>query len=976
MKKYLITITLILFCATSVKNTYAAIIDSEAEKNETVLYINSDTIDKIGAAQSGTAQIEGCVVTYGDESEAYLYTAFYKGEQLKAVTQNELSLSKGNNDFSVQIKLPKDYADCDMKFFLWDKDIKPMLGKGTQYYRTETFSDSYEPYYPMLTAQTKTVDEIFQDTLPTSFELTENQKDVRRQVVKMYKDAGFDITAGISPDGVDNEVHNIFNIPSGWSTLTPKSLIGDYEQMYSIDACFNRKIPNNSPMVELNDEVISFKNLHIAVNNTPANPGGQGTGIARVIGRENDPLKTVMARWNAAVYAPQSLYRLRVPENAGEHLNRNPSSDRHAIFIDDTKRTAVHIYKTVPPTGSFPYDLDAGRIPGFFIRGAASGNMIELTGIGAEGISGGYATGVAADGFTVKSNEIKNSDTMINHAVSAAINPVMFGRVYPALKSDSGAINDASNFGAVPEGGVIRLDPQYNLEALYNSGKLSLPSYKILKAVQEYGLYNVDRSGYGKGMGVMLYTSTNKSDWYNEDDTSFNVPFANNEQGYEAVTKEIVAFMAGDEYFGTEKPKLYVTIPVVKYATLDIDKNGVIEEADMNIVSDAKQYTKEYDINCDGVLDYKDKRVYENYFADLPQHKNDEDLCTLTVTSLDTRCGKILVRGAAYDESGNGRKFKVKKDQLVTISAVEYTGWEFVGWSGDFEGINDNIITIRANKDYNISPNYSRKTTYKLNVNTEGNGKVMVSTDALNYHSPGYYAEDTLLYVKAIPDEGNVVDSWSGDIRGFDKIQKLVMKQGATVNVKFTPGYIEDYSEDNWVCISEGIPEDAYVINSEKEQIEFNLSSFSYTTVLINTKQPLNGDWVLNVQLNNVVNLGNGNGSRILFGYKDKNNYNYMYVGGSGGNVALYNITDGIKSCIASYTGLLEAGFTNFNAYPISLRFECTDNKLTVAGYKNNDELKYFENIEGNFDGNFGVAGQFHGYLYFNNISAIIRNEE
>ena len=948
----------------------AVVIDSTKAENDTVLYINRDTLDDL------ENKIEGCVVTYSKSGDASIYAAFYENETLKGVALNSVNLEKGNNDFTINIDNPEKYSDCNLRFYVWDSNMTPVLTKETQFYRTETFSDEYEPYYPMLTAQIKTVDEIYQSTLPTSFELTQNQKDVRWQVVKMYKDAGFDITDGISPEGVDDEKKAIFNIPSGWSTLTPKSLVGNYEQMYSIDACFNRKIPEAAPMVELNDEVINFENLHIAVNNTPAARGGQGTGIARVIGRENDPLKTVMARWNAAVYAPQALYRLHVPENAGDFLNINPSSDRHAIFIDDTERVAVHIYEAVPPTGVFPYDLDTGRIPGFFIRGAASGNLIELTGIGAEGISGGYATGVVADGYTVKSNEIKNPDTMINHAVSAAINPVMFGRIYPALTSDAGGVNDASNFGAVPEGGVIRLDPEYNLEALYNSQKLSLPSYKILKAVQEYGLYNVDRGGYGKGKGVMLYTSTNKSDWYNEDDISFNVPYANNEQGYEAVTKEIVAFMAGDEYFGEEKPKLYVTIPVVKYAKLDIDKNGIIEEADMNIVSEAKVYNKEYDVNCDGIIDYKDKRVYENYFADLPQHKNAEDLCTLTVTSIDTRGGKVMVRGAAYDESGNGRKFKIKKGQLVTISAVEYTGWEFDRWSGDFEGIDDNIITIRADRDYNISPQYTRKTSYKLNVNIDGGGKVRVSTDASTYYSPGYYAEDTLLYIKAIPDDGNVVDSWSGDVTGHGEIQKLVMKQGATVNISFAAGYSEDYSEDNWTCITDGLPDDAYAINAEKGQIEFNFSSFSYTPVLINTKQPLNGNWVLNVQLNNVVNLGNGNGSRVIFGYKDKNNYNYMYVGGSGGNVALYNIRGGVTSCIKKYTGLLESGFTSFTAYPISLRFECTDDKLTVSGYKNNDELKYFENIEGNFDGNFGVAGQYHGYLYFNHISAIIKDEE
>ena len=967
MKKYLITILTAGIILIPAMSASAVVIDDGAD--ETVLHINSDTTDKIADTQG---EIEGCVVTYGDASEAVLYAAFYHDGNLKGVSQNELKLQKGNNDFSVKISLPQSYEDCDLRFFLWDKSMKAM-SKETQYYRTEDFSDNYEPYYPVISAQTKTVDEIYESTLPTSFELTENQKSVRRKVVEMYKNAGFDIALETSSYGTNIKNRAVFDIPSRWSTLTPKSLLGDYDQMFSIDACFNRKIPDSYPMVELNDEVISFEKLHIAVTNAAISPGGQGTGIARVIGDESDPLQKVMGRWNAAVFAPQSLFRLHVPENTGELLNTNPSSDRHAIFIDDTIRSALHVYEAVPPTSSFPYDLDNGRIPGFYIRGAATGNVIELNGIGSEGSASGYATGVAADGFTVKSNEIKNPDTEINHALSAAINPVMFGFVYPAITSDAGEVDDSSNFGAVPQGGVIRLDPDYDLDSVYATGKLSLPAYKILKAIKEYGMYNVDRASYGTETGLMLYTATAKSDWINENDSSFNVPYADNEQGYGAVTKEIAAFMAGDEYFGEERPKLYVTIPVVKYAKLDIDGNGIIEDADMNIVSAATEFNKLYDVNCDGVLDYKDTRVYENYFADLPQHANDEDLCTLTVTSIDTRGGNILVRGAAYDESGDGRQFKIKKGQLVTIVANEYYGWGFTSWSGDFEGIEDNIITIRADKDYNISPNYSRKTKYKLNVNIEGSGSVKVRYNTSSYYSPGTYPENELLYIKAIPDEGYIIDSWGGDASGHGEIQKIVMREGATVNVKFSEGYSEDFAEENWTCITDGLPDDAYVINTDDGQIDFNFSSFPYTPTLINTKQSLSGDWVLNVQLNNTVNLGDWNGARVIFGYKDKSNYSYMYIGGSGGNVALYNVSDGVSSCIATYTGSLVSGFSEFNAYPISLRFECTDSKLSVSGYKNNDELQYFENIEGDFDGSFGVAAQNHGYLYINNISAIVK---
>lgn len=914
------------------------------------LYINSDTVDNFAQ----TSIIEGCAVTYDFTGECDLYTAFYKGGILIGADKHTISTAEGNNYFMAEIENAEKYADCEIKYFLWN-EMTP-LDTEADFYRLNDFSDSLEPYYPMLTAAQKTTEDIYNATLPADFELTQAQAQTRYNVVEMYKNAGFDIV-----HSMQSSEYNKFSIPSSWSKLTPKSLTGEYEQTYSIDACFNRKIPDKAPRVELNDEVLDLSGFQLAVVNSKNNQGGQGTGIARVIGTEDDPVMSVASRWDASVYYVQTLYNMHLPEDTADRLNYNMSSDRHAVFIDDTLKAAVHMYKVTPPSLEFEYDIHDGRLPGYDIRGRASGAMSDLTGIGADGLSGAYASKVPSDGMTIKSNEIKNSDTMINHAISAAINPVMYGVVYPAITSDCGGVNDASNFGAVPEGGLIQLDKDIDLDSLYNSGKLSLPGYKILKAMQEYGMYNVDRTGSSKGYGVMMYTSTNSNDWINESDSSFNVPYKNNAQGYSSVNSELEAFFSGDEFFGIEKPKLYATIPVVKYAKLDLNSDGTVNEADKALVT-----TENHDINCDGKVNDDDVRVYDNYFTDTAQQL--DDVYTISIQNNDNLSGKLIINGAV---TGAYPEYKVRKGTTVTVSAVGWTGYEFSHWTGDAQGEEADTLVLRADKDYTLGAKYTAKPVYALSINKNEGGQVLVSTNGKDYgEAKAQYPKGTLLYLKAVSDEGYMLESWSGDASGVADIQKAVITDcDLNINVNFVKGYNESYLSENWETVNKKLPEGAYTVNPSSKRISFNYSSFNYKPILINNAVGLVGDWSVSVGIRESIPMGSGHPALIIFGYIDEKNYQYLEFDEDGnGSATLYKVVDGAASKTAQCSKELISD--GFNSCPVDIKIQCKDGKLSVKGYKNGKEITYFENLEGSFSGRFGVGAAFHGYLYFNNIKA------
>ena len=209
----------------------------------------------------------------------YNKTIFHRGFAMKSILVNTAVLALMLTMAAAPI--------CEAGF---DFDVKTS---------NDRFSDEYEPYYPMITATTKTTEEIY-DALCSNAqgiaEWSDTLHKTRMDVVKMYQDVGIDIAWGYGGkdyNGTLVQMRCEADKPSRWSKKTPKPLEGDYEQCFSIDACWNNKIPDDFPKVELTQEAFHLTTWQLATVKSKVSEG-TGTGIPVIIGKKNDPVKTIL----------------------------------------------------------------------------------------------------------------------------------------------------------------------------------------------------------------------------------------------------------------------------------------------------------------------------------------------------------------------------------------------------------------------------------------------------------------------------------------------------------------------------------------------------------------------------------------------------------------------------------------------------------------------------------------------------------
>lgn len=845
------------------------------------------------------------------------------------------------------------------------------------------FSEEYEPMYPMITATTKSTDEMYEILCRNAQGLinwTDSQHTTRRAVVQMYKDAGIDITWNY--DGTDNldmfeevQMRMEDDKPTRWSKKTPKPLEGNYEQCFSIDACWNNKIPDYFPRVELTQDCFKLTGKLLIGTVRSTLQDGNGTGIPVIIGREGDKISTIVDKEGLSPI--RKLFEFRTPDNAVDYINTNTDSDQHAIFIDDEQKIGIHTWHTRPAEAWYPYDFQKGAWPGYDIRVDCGSNIYQLDGIGYYGREGVYAVQVPALGFMVRRFEITDPDQMINHAIGGSLDPLFPGIVYPATRNDARMdVARMGNIGAVPQGGIVQLDPDFDLDAVYESGKLSLPAYKVLKAMQEYGLYNLDHGDNNGNSGLLLYSETSESDWSNSQDSRYNVPVMGGEQGLTNIQREIEKFLDNDSFFGlSERPKLFVTIPNVKYAELDINGDDVIDEKDEAIVAqnldmEITDSNKLCDVDQDGEISGRDLQVYYNYFNDLPQHER--TYYTISYKDLDKTQGNIVCSDdfVSWDQENGVR---IKEGMTVSVGAAPNPGYEFVEWTHDFAGHTSPTVVIDMTKDYTIGAKFRKKTTtHDLVINIDGGGKVEVTTDGKNYfENEGAYCDNDLIGLRATPDEGMTFVGWEGDLDAIFNETVFVMEKDIEVTAKFEPiEYTIEYKDEDWDAVNAKFIQ----LSPENEYVFFDWNNFSASSAVVNNKVNLEDGYTYRVRVNNTTPLGDGNDAKIIFNYKDSKNYYYVRIGGKGGNVRLCKVFNGVESTLRTYVRdyITEDG-VNFNlSLPIDIKITRTkDCKITVEGFRENSKLTYFEDVRDTSikGGKVGVGSLAHGFLKMEKLS-------
>ncbi len=174
--------------------------------------------------------------------------------------------------------------------------------------------------------------------------------------------------------------------------------------------------------------------------------------------------------------------------------NPAPGSDQHYTILQEDSRCAYEFWL-------FDYDS----------AGGGNAHPIDGVGIYEDGRSSVAAGWSALQGL-IWPSELR--DFHIPHALSFAV-PVTDanGYVAPATKND-GALSDQEY--AIPEGTLIRIRPDFDLDTLGDIGPIERAVYE---AMQTYGLYCGDTNGAGVSIRAVSPRSVNPDAFPEEFDT-------------------------------------------------------------------------------------------------------------------------------------------------------------------------------------------------------------------------------------------------------------------------------------------------------------------------------------------------------------------------------------------------------------------------------------------------------------------------
>lgn len=954
---------------------YVEVTDAPIFKNMTVYSLPYEDVSNV----SNT--IKGKIVSYKDSGDAVLAVAFYEDGNLYDIFTKNISFTKGFNDFTIDIESEKNLLGKEIKYFLFDSlsNVKPLVVTGdNSSYRENGFSDKLEPYYPMSGTYTKTTDEMYDLISGGIYSVLSNstakENADRLAVIDMYRKAGFDLTADMSTSVASKIMKN--HAPQTYSTLTPKPLMGDYEQSYSIDAPWNNPIPKGNPKTKItswidteNKSIVSFQFATVLPKGATS---GNGLGIPIIIADENDGFETFAYSYGGSnnPWYNAKGHNVRVPENYSDMLNNISYADRHAVFIDDTTKTSIQTWHTVPSDSPIGYDWATGLIKDFDARSGSFTSIIDLTGMANEDHAGVNAAGIPMDAITLKKSDITDPDSDITHALGAALGTMMKARVYPAYDVDSDMFKDVNAVGCVPYGGIIQLDPSIDLEGIYDKGLLSLPAYKILKAWRDYGLYNVDRSTSGISRGSMLiYTSTKAEDWT-----------ANGAKGVAAVEAEMKSFLKGEIGGLSEPVSFYVTIPVVKHTSYDANGDESVTDADASFINEnigeiITMDNVDCDVNKDGEITERDAELVEKYLdAEAPQNPKTYTISGEYLTANQVGVGQhagvvnITANHATPINFNSERSYQIREGEYYSVAAIPGNGYVFAGWENEeLKDIESNVITTKATKDIHYAADFVRAPEVEVTVekNEDGEGTVYLATgkdnnfykvtaygenDEIKY---GYGVNDKIKYgnwqcaFKAEPAEGYVFDSWEVTADGNTKtyhssVLNTYINSDTNIKANFKKANILDKFDtlDTSVWTPVGTNTTMYGnVSNGTLTISGNDLWGKNEYVIINNNASSSGNTTLRVTVTAKKGLQRG---LVVFGYNKINEINSNYwiveIDSTYNEVRLKQRKDGNTTTVAEFIPSITDSLDISRAAHVYVK-TTLDGKISVYIYQ--DDSKY-----------------------------------
>jgi Malectin domain len=335
------------------------------------------------------------------------------------------------------------------------------------------------PYLDHPTAKTKTVQQIFDATKVSNAQLPQGYEDLRKSIITMYKNSGFDIS-------LSGSALASFR-PWDYSGKSPQPLSGSYTQPLSEDAPYYQKIPENSPRVALPDGYFSTFQFNTMSSNTCARCDGIGIGFTAPV---NATARLQTIHTNSY---PYTTWTMNIMPNALNYLPKPGNYDGHQIFIDGANNTSLSCYHTTAGSNS-DYECLYAPAP------------VRLPFLGDYG--GTNAPQISEFGYVLRPGEATNPEKPIPHALGGPVRKIWPAIVYPAVSTDSDAFSNANAIGLVPYGGMVQIDPSINIRQQFPG--LTLPAYRILEALQQYGWIMLDGGAY---QDINIHTNTDQSEY-------------------------------------------------------------------------------------------------------------------------------------------------------------------------------------------------------------------------------------------------------------------------------------------------------------------------------------------------------------------------------------------------------------------------------------------------------------------------------
>jgi len=245
----------------------------------------------------------------------------------------------------------------------------------------------------------------------------------------------------------------------------------------------------------------------------------------------------------------------------------------------------------------------------------------------------------------------------------------------------------------------------------------------------------------------------------------------------------------------------------------------------------------------------------------------------------------IAIEGEGFTDPEEGAH-TYEEGTEVTVTATADEGWYFVGWTGDHEGTEEEIVVIMY-EDKEITAKFEEDLDdYELTVNVEGEG----STDP--EEGSHTYEEGTDVTITATADAGWYFVNWTGDHESTEDEIVLTMDENKNITANFGEDVehynltvsvegegstdpsegTHTYEEDTEVTVTATAAEDWYFVNwtgdheGDEEQINITMDEDKNITAWFAVKEH---DLTVNIEGEGTVTDHEG------FDFEDGDTKNY-----------------------------------------------------------------------------------------------------